>query len=156
MQNLHQTTRRRAAAEEKQAQKQREEANVLMFATENGFRWTSLEPRLALALARAARDTIMAEEEVAKLRIKECEDRLETLKDAADHVHARAADANMQVGVLLNSFDRQGIFDRRCQRFELSFYVPDDPQPSSPSDAEFLSGSDKSVSDSEVDQESDL
>lgn len=66
MQNLHQSTRRRAAAEEKQAQKQRDEANVLMFATENGFRWTSLEPRLALALARAARDTIMAEEEVAK------------------------------------------------------------------------------------------
>jgi hypothetical protein len=155
MQNLHQSTRRRAAAEEEHSQAQRDEANILMFAAEKGFHWTSLEPQLALALARAARDTIFAEQEAAKLRIKECEDRLETLKDAADHVIVRVQDASKQVGILLNSFDQEAIrVDMVPRRFVPSFHVPDDPQPRSPSDAEFFSVSDNSVS--EGDQQSDL
>jgi len=156
MQNLHQSTRRRAAADEEHSQKQRDEVHILMFAAEKGFNWTSLEPQLALALAHAVRDTLMAEEKAAKLRIKECKDRLETLKDAADHVQVRAQDAGEQVATLVECFDREGIHvDLRPQRFEPSFYVPDDPQPLSSSDVEFSSGSDcRSVS--EVDQQSDL
>ena len=157
MKNLHQSTRLRAAAEEEHSQKQREEANVLMYAVEKGFHWTSLEPQLALGLARAARDTIMAEQDAAKLRIKECEDLLETLKDSADDILARVQDANLQVGALLTTFDREAIrVDFLPQCFEPSFHVPDDQHhPRSPSDVEFFSGSD-SKSVSELDQQSDL
>ena len=148
LQNLHQSTRLRVAAEEEHSKKHLDEVHVLMYADEKGFNWTGLEPELALALARAARDTITAEQEVAKLRIKECEDRLETLKNAADDVPARVQDANEQVATLIGRFNREAIrVDLRPQCFKPSFHVPYDPQFHSPSNAELFSLSDNSVSE---------
>lgn len=76
--------------------KQQQELQTLLYAEEQGSGSNSLDPQVALALARATRDVLTAEEEAAKLRILECEQLLETLKDAADDAHARVEDANYQ------------------------------------------------------------
>lgn len=62
---------------------------VLMLAAQNGFNWTALEPQLAVALAHAAHNTLIAEEESTKLWIHKCENLLSTLRDEMDDVHAR-------------------------------------------------------------------
>ena len=63
----------------------------------------------------------MAEEEAGKLRILECEQLLETLKDAADDAHARVEDANQQIGQILSLFDHQEIqVDLRRKNFKPS------------------------------------
>ena len=80
-----------------------------MLAVEKGFNWTALEPQLALALARATRDTLMAEEKAAKLRVHECENLLETLKDSVDDAQVRLEDANHQVGTIISFLDEYGV-----------------------------------------------
>jgi hypothetical protein len=82
---------------------------ILMHAADNGFNWTALEPQLAVALARAARDTLIAEEESTKLRIDECENLLSTLKDEMDDIHARVEDANQQVASILSFLNQEGV-----------------------------------------------
>lgn len=80
-----------------------------MLASENGSSWSCLEPQLALTLARAARDTLMAEEKTARLRIRECEDMLATLKDSLDDAQARVTDSHQQIASILTFIDQQGI-----------------------------------------------
>ena len=109
LRKFHQSSRSRAAAEEDQCHEQAKELNILMFASQKGFSWSALEPQLALALARAARDTLMAEEETAKLRVSECENLLATLKDTLDDAHARVADAHQQIASIMTFIDQQGI-----------------------------------------------
>lgn len=109
------------------------------MAAQKGLEWTALEPQLALALARAVRDTLMAEEATAKLRVHKCENHLATLKDSADEAHARVQDAHHQIASILSFFDSQGI--------QINFRpIPFDPhkpqeQPHSPSDIESISDS---------------
>lgn len=109
LRTFHQSSRSRAAAEEDQCHEQAKELNILMLASQKGFSWSALEPQLALALARAARDTLMAEEETAKLRVRECENLLATLKDTLDDAHARVEDAHQQIASIMTFFDQQGI-----------------------------------------------
>ncbi|KAF8811863.1 hypothetical protein BYT27DRAFT_7208111 [Phlegmacium glaucopus] len=104
---LHQTSRSRAAAEENQCREQEKELQVLVLAAQKGLNWTSLEPQLALALARAARDTLMAEEKTAKLRVEECKGLLATLQDSMDDAHARAEDAHHQIASIMTLFDQE-------------------------------------------------
>lgn len=80
-----------------------------MLASQKGLNWTALDPQLALALARAARDTLMAEEETARLKIVESENLLATLKDTLDDVHARVEDAHQQIASIISFFDQRGI-----------------------------------------------
>lgn len=106
---LHQTSRSRAAAEEDHCRKQEKELQVLVLAAQKGLNWSSLEPQLALALARTARDTLMAEEKTAKLRVEECKSLLATLQDSMDDAQARAQDAHHQIASIMTLFDQQGI-----------------------------------------------
>jgi hypothetical protein len=106
---LHQSSRFRATAEEDQCREQERELKVLVLAAQKGLNWTALDPQLALELARAARDTLMAEEETAKLRVDECESLLATLKDSVDDAHARVEEAHHQIASILTFFDKQGI-----------------------------------------------
>jgi hypothetical protein len=109
LRKFHQSSRTRAAAEEDQCEEQAKELRILMLASQSGFSWSSLEPQLALALARAARDTLMAEEETAKSRVNECENLLATLKDNLDDAHARVKDAHQQIASIMTFIDEQGI-----------------------------------------------
>jgi hypothetical protein len=106
---FHESSKSRAAAEQDQCQEQSKELKILMLASRTGFSWSSLEPQLGLALARAARDTLMAEEETVKLRIRECENLLATLKDTLDDTHARVTDAHNQIASIMSFIDQQGI-----------------------------------------------
>jgi hypothetical protein len=106
---FHQSSHSRAAAEEHQCNEQLKELNILMLASQKGFSWSALEPQLALALARAARDTLMAEEEAAKLRVSECEKLLATLKDTLEDAHARVEDAHQQIASFMSIIDQHGI-----------------------------------------------
>jgi len=109
LRRLHQSSRSRASAEEEQCREQEKELKVLIQAAQKGFNWTSLEPQLALALACAARDTLLAEEETAKLKVTECRSLLATLKDAVDDCHARVQDAHHQITSIMALFDQKGI-----------------------------------------------
>lgn len=106
---LHGSSHSRAVAEEDQCREQGKEIKILTLASQKGQNWTGLDPRLALALARAARDTLMAEEETAKLKVIECENLLSTLKDALDDARSRVEDAHQQVASVISFFDQQGI-----------------------------------------------
>jgi hypothetical protein len=106
---LHQSSHSRAIAEEDQCREQAKELRVLTLASQKGLSWTALDPQLALALARAVRDTLMAEEETAKLKIAECESLLATLKDSLDDTRARVEDAHQQIASVLSFFDEQRV-----------------------------------------------
>lgn len=126
LQELHVIIRRRVASEEEHLKKQHQELQTLLYAEEQGSGCNTLDPQVALALARATRDALTAEEEAAKLRIMECEQLLETLKDAAEDAHARVEDANWQIGQILSIFDRHKMrVDLRRQNFEPSHFNND-------------------------------
>jgi hypothetical protein len=106
---FHRSSHSRAVAEEDQSQEQAKELKLLMLASQKGLNWTVLDPQLALALARAVRDTLMAEEKTAKLRILECENLLATLKDTLDNSQARVEDAHQQIASVISFLDQQQI-----------------------------------------------
>ena len=105
----HRSSRSRAIAEEDQCREQAKELKILTLASQKGLNWTALDPQLALALARAARDTLMAEEETAKLKVVECENLLATLKDTLDYAHAQVEDAHQQIASVISFFDQRGV-----------------------------------------------
>ncbi len=109
LRKLHRAKIRRVAAEHCHCKKQGDEMQLLMSITEKKPNATSLDPHLALTLARAARDVLIAEEGVARHHVKECLRMLDTLNDAADEAHACVQDANHQIGTILNMFEQQGI-----------------------------------------------
>lgn len=92
-----------------------------MLASQKGLDWTALDPQLALALARAVCDTLMAEEETAKLHVRECENLLATLKDTMDDACARVKDIHQQVASITLFFDQAGLHISLCP---LSFNIP--------------------------------
>lgn len=116
---FHGSSHSRAEAEEDQCREQGKELRILMLASQKGLNWTALDPQLALALARAVRDTLMAEEETAKRKIVECENLLATLKDTLDDASARVEDAHHQIASIISFFDHRGIqIDLRPLHFE--------------------------------------
>lgn len=106
---LARAKRIKLAAEEKAAAQELFETTMLLEAAQRGDDFTSLDPNTAINVARAARDTLIAEEHLAISRVQECEVVLTSLRDAVDEVHARVEDANLQVGKLLNIMNAQGI-----------------------------------------------
>ena len=142
----------RAVAEEDQCREQAKELKILMLASQKGLNWTTLDPQLALALARAARDTLMAEEETAKLKIVECENLLATLKDTLDDARARVEDAHQQIASITSFFDQHRI---QINLRPLHFEVFQDPSPRSP-DIDSISDHTGSQSDNESLPDEDL
>jgi len=154
LQRLHAfqgSSRSRAIAEEDQCREQAKELKILMLASQKGLNWTSLDPQLALALARAARDTLMAEEETAKLKIVECENLLATLKDTLDDARARVEDAHQQIASVTSFFDQQGI---QINLRPLQFKVFQNHPHSESSDIDSISDHTGTGSQSESDNES--
>lgn len=159
LQDLHGIIFSCVSLEEELLKKQQQELLTLLYAEEQGG-CNSLDPQVALALARATRDVLTVEEEAAKLRILECEQLLETLKDAADDAHARVADANCQIGQILSIFDHQQIqVDLRKRTFQPSpprfsdccIYLPSIPSIPSPASSNTQSATSFSDGNSESD-----
>jgi hypothetical protein len=96
---------RRRAAEAAQADADRAELKELAIAARKGYHWTALDPESALALARAARNSLVAEEEVLNLRVVECRRLLETLEDQLDDTQTRIKEARLQVGGVMEFMD---------------------------------------------------
>ena len=97
------------AAEERAAAQELLETKMLLEAAQRGDDFTSLDPEMAINVARAARNTLLAEEHLALSRVEECEAILTSLRDAVDEVRTRVEDANLQVGRLLNIMNNEGI-----------------------------------------------
>lgn len=106
---LKQLSRRHHAAEETEEEKEHAEVTLLIQVANTGLTNAILDPQNALLLARAARDVVLAEYQTAYIHIKECELRLETLRDAAEQACATWYDANDQVRTVLSLCDREGI-----------------------------------------------
>ncbi|KJA15177.1 hypothetical protein HYPSUDRAFT_208101 [Hypholoma sublateritium FD-334 SS-4] len=154
LRSLHKSSRRRADAEEEQQRKLQLEMNVLLHAAERGQDWTSLDGSFALAVARAARDALAAEEDAANKRIIECQHMLATLQDARDEARGRVKEADFQVGSIMSFFKRAGLeLDSRDQTFEtypllLTNAFEDSSSPPSPN----FPGSDLDSDESESSQ----
>ena len=97
------------AAEEKAAAQELLETKMLLEAAQRGDDFTSLDPETAISVARAAHNTLLAEEHLAVSKVQECEVILTSLRDAVDEVRAQVEDTNLQVGRLLNIMNNQGI-----------------------------------------------
>lgn len=144
---LNKSSRRRVRAEDNQQRKLQKELNVLLHAAEEGQDWTSLDGRFALAVARAARDSLLAEEEAVGKKIEECESLLATLQDAREDAQGRVQEAKRQVGSLLSFFRQTGgqwewdLVDRPFETSPLLLSAPPSPSPnfSDSSDAALLS-----------------
>ena len=108
---FHASSHPRAIAEEDQCQEQAKELKILMLASQKGLNWGALDSQLALALAWATCDMLMAEEETVKLKIVECKNLLATLKDTLDDACAWVEDAHQQIASIL---DQQGIQINLC------------------------------------------
>jgi hypothetical protein len=81
----------------------------------------ALDLEIALALARAARDTFKAEEAVMLDHINECKLHLEVLEDTAENACARTKDANYQLGEIFSIVTRHGIsINHSTQKFRTS------------------------------------
>lgn len=96
-------------AEECKHAKELEEINLLYAASKGGTDYRLFEPQMAMKLARAARDTLLAEETYAKTRLEECEALMDAFRDDVEEVHSRVFDANMQLGYILNALNKWGI-----------------------------------------------
>lgn len=88
---------------------EKQEYTILDFATLKGQHWSAIEPQFALTLARATRNTLVAEEEVVKLRVAECHHQLETLQDELDEIQARLKEARLQVGGVMEFLEEENI-----------------------------------------------
>lgn len=146
---FHESSHSRARAEEDQCREQAKELKILRLACQKGLNWTALDPQLALALARAARDTLMAEEETTRLKVVECENLLATLKDTLDDACARVEDAHQQIASIISFFDLRGI---QINLRPLQFKSHQDR--SLPGDMDSISNHSQTDSDSDNDNDS--
>ncbi|KAF8957388.1 hypothetical protein BDZ97DRAFT_1924641 [Flammula alnicola] len=80
--SLARARRLRVAAEERHGLSELQEFRVLINAAKEGAEFTSLDPQTAIDLARAARDTLAAEEKLEQLKVAECEEQLAILRDS--------------------------------------------------------------------------
>lgn len=80
-----------------------------MRAAEMGADFTSLDPQSAINLARAAQETLVAEECVAVTWANECEAFLYFLRNSIDEARGHVEDANYQIGAMMNIFNTCGI-----------------------------------------------
>ncbi len=106
---LYASQRLRADAEDNYTKKQQNEVFVLMLAAERHLHWSALDSQLALALAKAAKGTLEAEEEVIRSRIQEAENLAASLRDSLDEARGRVHDASFQINSILDTFQRNGI-----------------------------------------------
>jgi len=131
LRKLNRSTRRRASAQEIHSKKQNDEIQLLEDIAERSKEPEGINQQYALALARAAHDTLMAEEKLAKSRVTECLRLLDTLHDAVDAIHFQVKEANFQLGSVLNIVDRLGISIDPSESTRLI-----GPRPPSPSSSE--------------------
>jgi hypothetical protein len=90
----------------------------------------------ALAIARAARDTLLAEERLANVRVIEAKLQLRSSKEAAEAARSKVNMADQQVGRLMNEIDSQGYPPSSSNNAADDFCDagPHEPQPATPSD----------------------
>lgn len=101
--------RRSSLAEEWGAIRQIEETDILLGIAEQETDHSSLDPAQALRLARAARETLLSEERLAVLKLREFETIITGLQDAVEEAHARVEEADYQVGSILSYLNSAGI-----------------------------------------------
>ncbi|KAF8074639.1 hypothetical protein FPV67DRAFT_1445690 [Lyophyllum atratum] len=103
---LH-STRRKISAEEATADTCLYENDILMRVVESGRGGFGIID--AVALAQAARDSLIAEAHTSVTDIEECELKLEILRDSVEEAQARVEEANQQVDMLMKIIDSAGI-----------------------------------------------
>jgi len=125
LRDVFRANRRRAAAEEQRALKQDHELKILDFVEKQS---SPLDPQVALALARAARDTLYAEGDLIRSRKEECRLTLEILDCRAEGLESHLSDANDQIAVILDMFQRKGLpFEVPTALLERIFSNPSPP-----------------------------
>lgn len=89
----------------------------------------ALDPDIALALARATRDTFEAEKAAVDSQITEYDLRLRVLRDSAEFANARLEDADLQVGRVLSIITRLGLAPgQRIDLQKITFKPPTRPK----------------------------
>lgn len=115
---LSQTRRVMAAAEALRDRKEMEEMALLRHAENHGLDLTRLDPETAFKVAKSARETLLAEEQVALIKVREAEVKLATLRDAVEEAHARVQDATVQLSKLNNTLIAKGVSLKFFQLFQ--------------------------------------
>ncbi len=122
LRDVFRANRRRAAAEEQRAVKQDCEMKILDFVEKQS---SPLDPQVALALARAARDTLYAESDLIRSRKEECRLMLDILDCRTEELDSHLGDANDQIAVILDTFQRRGLpFEVSSTLLERIFSTP--------------------------------
>ncbi len=81
--------------------------NILQFVAQEDA--PSRDPYTALALARASRDTLLSEHDLAQSRLEECQHLLGVLQDAVEQTRVHFHNANAQIGPILHSFQQRRL-----------------------------------------------
>jgi hypothetical protein len=86
-----------------------QESRLLLKIGEEGRKLSTLDPQIALTLARLARETLASEYELALAKFSACQQELITLQDAVDEALVYLADADEQVAQIFNILNRGRI-----------------------------------------------
>ena len=129
LRKIYQANRHRAAAEEHHADKQDCEMKILEFVNEQSM---AMDSQLALGLARAARDTLSAENRLIQARIAECQQSLEFLNSMAEESCSYLNEANGQITSILHMFQLQGLSFKVSESCLEHIFSINKPSPSSP------------------------
>jgi hypothetical protein len=119
------------------SKKQNDEIQLLGDIAERSKEPAGINQQYALALARAAHDTLIAKEKLAKSCVTECLRLLDTLHDAVDATHFQVKEVNSQLGSVLNIVDQLGISIDPSESTHL--ISPQLPSPSSSSEFDSMS-----------------
>lgn len=103
--SLARARRLRGAAAESKAKKELQELRLLRGIAENGLEFSGLDAQSAADLAKACHEALAAAQRLAVARVKEAEERLSVLKEAAELAKARMEEAEAQVGDVLVQLD---------------------------------------------------
>ncbi|KAF8074944.1 hypothetical protein FPV67DRAFT_1665706 [Lyophyllum atratum] len=107
LKGLKEATQRKLSAQQAMADTCLHENDVLMRVVDAGRGGFGIID--AIALAQAARDSLVAEAHTAVTKVKECELKLEVLRDSVEEAQARVEEANQQLGMLMEVIDSAGI-----------------------------------------------
>ena len=110
---IAQTVRRRSLAQERVSVKRLAELSTIRYAvecseTEHDFSLLH-NAQHSLAIARAARDTLVEEEKLATVRITEAELRLSAMQEDAETIRSKRQLADKQIGILMHEMEIQGL-----------------------------------------------
>ena len=94
------------SALESKALKDLQEARLLQQLADPNQDLASLEPQMAMNIARVSRDALLAAERYEITRLREAEEVIKAIQDSVELARARVAEADNQIGRLMVIFDK--------------------------------------------------